>query len=98
MNFSASQGQLLEQYSQQHPHEVLLITVNTQDETDQIMIYRGFSSSLTRPTAYDPDVPVFPTTAQIITIDRLKSPYDPNHPQYLEQGLSWEMMQERLRH
>ncbi|MGK7946617.1 MAG: hypothetical protein AB4058_19335 [Microcystaceae cyanobacterium] len=96
MEFSTSQGQLLEQYSQQHPNEVLLVTISLDNETDQIMIYRGFSSSLTGSTAYDPDIPIIPTTAQILTIDRLKSPYTPQSPQYLEQGMSWEMMKERL--
>lgn len=91
-----SQGQLLEKYSQQHPDEVLLITIELEGETDQIMIYKGFSSSLTGSTSFNPDIPVLPEQAEIIAIDRLKSPYNPHNPHYLEQGLTWDQMQQRF--
>jgi len=38
-------------------------------ESDQIAIFKGFSSSLMRPTAFDPEVPVLPDKAKILTID-----------------------------
>jgi hypothetical protein len=66
------------------------------DTTDEIMIFRGFSSSLVRPTAWDPDVDVLPEGADIVAIARLQAPYDPQNPQYLEQNLTWETMQLRL--
>jgi hypothetical protein len=49
-----------------------------------------------RPTAFDPDVPVLPPQAKIVTIDRVASPYNPDAPRYLQQGLTWETMQQLL--
>lgn len=86
-------GSRLEKYSAKHPQEVLVVRVELEGEWDQIVIFKGFSSSLIRPTASDPDVPVLPEGAQVLGIDRVKSPYNPNSPQYLEQGLSWECME-----
>ncbi|NBD32120.1 MAG: hypothetical protein GVY17_03900 [Cyanobacteria bacterium] len=86
----------LEQYTLKHPQEVLLLEVETGGETDQILIFKGFSSSLTGATAYDPDVPVLGEEATILRIDRAQSPYSPDHPQYIEQSISWETMQQRL--
>lgn len=89
-------NQRLEQYTVKRPQEVLLVTLEINGERDQIAIFKGFSSSLMRPTAFDPDVPVIPQEALIISIDRLKSPYNPESPQYIEQGLSIEAMQSLL--
>ncbi|MBF2018397.1 MAG: hypothetical protein IGS23_25000 [Rivularia sp. T60_A2020_040] len=86
----------LEQYTTKRPQEVLLVTLEINGERDEVAIFRGFSSSLMRPTAFDPDVPVIPQQANIISIDRLKSPYNPDSPQYIQQGLSIEQMQTLL--
>lgn len=40
----------LERYSQSHPQEVLRVEVESEGETDLVLIYRGYSSSLRRPT------------------------------------------------
>lgn len=88
-----SPAQCLENYTQRHPQEVLLVTIEIDGERDQIMIYKGFSSSLGKPTAFNPDIPVIPDDAVIITIDRLASPYNPNNPRYLEQGLTIDRFQ-----
>jgi len=80
----------LEQYTVKRPQEVLLVTVEIDGEQDEVAIFRGFSSSLMRPTAFDPDVPVIPEEAKLISLDRLKGPYNPESPQYIEQGLSTE--------
>lgn len=82
-------GQLLEQYSLQHPQEVLLVTAQVAGEPEQVMVFKGFSSSLMRATAYDPDVPLLPGGAEIVSIDRLRGPYRPDAPEYLQRGLSW---------
>lgn len=84
-----SVGHRLEQYTLQHPQEVLIVKADIAGEEDEIAIFRGFSSSLMRPTAFDIDVPVLPEEAIVLAIDRLQGPYDPANPQYLEQGLSW---------
>jgi len=90
------QEKRLEQYTLKHPQEVLLLEVETEGETDQVLIFKGFSSSLTGATAYDPDIPVLSEQAKIIRIDRAQSPYSPDNPQYIEQGISWETMEQRL--
>jgi hypothetical protein len=79
-------GRRLEQYTIKRPQEVLIVTADIAGEEDQIAIFKGFSSSLMRPTAFDPDVPVLPPEANIVTIDRVASPYNPNAPRYLSKG------------
>ena len=91
-----SVAQRLEQYTTKRSREVLLVTVEIAGEQDQIAIFKGFSSSLMRPTAFDPDVPVLSDRAKIISIDRVASPYDPQSPRYIQQGLTWETMQPLL--
>ncbi len=88
--------QRLERYTAKRPHEVLIVTVEISGEADQIAIFKGFSSSLMRPTAFDPDVPVLPDDAKIISIDRVASPYNPAAPRYIQQGLTWETIQPLL--
>lgn len=94
MNNSASKR--LEQYTRVRSHEVLLVSVELAGELDQIAIFKGFSSSLMRPTAFDPDVPVLSDQAKIISIDRVASPYNPQLPRYIQQGLTWETIQPLL--
>ncbi|AFY30794.1 hypothetical protein [Calothrix sp. PCC 7507] len=97
-------GKRLEQYTNKRPQEVLLVTVEIANtsaalnnhEEDTIAVFKGFSSSLMRPTAFDPDVPVLPDEANILSIDRVASPYNPEAPRYIQQGLSWESMQALL--
>ncbi|MTJ06978.1 MULTISPECIES: hypothetical protein [unclassified Anabaena] len=86
-------GKRLEQYTVKKSQEVLIVTVEIDDEPDKIAVFKGFSSSLMRPTAFDPDIPVLPDTATIITIDRIASPYNPDSPRYLQQDISWEEME-----
>lgn len=93
---TASMGYRLEQYTIKHPQEVLLVSAEVDGEADQVAVFRGFSSSLMRATAVDPDVPVLPDTAIIIAIDRLQGPYDPANPVYIEQGLTVEALEPLL--
>ncbi len=86
----------LEQYTIKRPQEVLLVNIEVAGEPDQIAIFKGFSSSLMRPTAFDPDVPVMPADAVILSIDRVASPYTPDNPTYLQQGLSLDQMRSLL--
>lgn len=92
----ASVGYRLEQYTLKHPQEVLLVKAEIDGVLDEVTIFKGFSSSLVRPTAYDPDVPVLPDDARIVSVDRIRSPYDARSPQYIEQGLSAEDMMTRM--
>ncbi|MGD1853534.1 MAG: hypothetical protein ACFB2W_04720 [Leptolyngbyaceae cyanobacterium] len=93
---TASIEKRLEQYTLQHPQEVLLVTADLDGESEQILIFRGFSSSLVRPTAADPDVPVLPDRAANVMIDRLAGPYRPDAPNYLERQISWDDFSRRL--
>ena len=93
---SVNQGQQLETYSNQHPQEVLLVKLQIDGELDEVMIFKGFSSSLMRATAFDPDVPVISDRAEILTIDRLVAPYKPNLPNYIQQGITWEEFKDYL--
>jgi len=82
-------GLRLEQYTLRQPQLVLLVRAVIEGEADEVLIYRGFSSSLMRPTAADPEVPVLPENAEIEAIDVMVGPYNPAAPQYLHRGLSW---------
>jgi len=75
---------------------VLIVKAEINGEADEIAIFKGYSSSLMRPTAFDPDVPVLPDSAQILTIDRLVGPLNPSKPEYIQQGLTWESIQPLL--
>lgn len=89
MSDGLSAGARLEQYSLRCPDEVLMVEATVAGEPDQIMVFKGFSSSLMRATDYDPDVPVLPAGAEIVAVDRLRGPYQPNHPEYIAEGVSW---------
>lgn len=86
----------LEQYTLKRPGEALLVTAQVDDELDEVLVFKGFSSSLVRPTAFDPDIPVLSETADILKIDRVHSPYVPNNPRYIQQDLTWDTMQQLL--
>ncbi|XFA73844.1 hypothetical protein RYO59_002098 [Thermosynechococcaceae cyanobacterium Okahandja] len=86
----------LEAYSHCHPQEVLLVEATVGEELEVVLIFKGVSSSLVRPTVVEADVPVLPPEAVIIGVDRLASPYNPNAPVYLERGIPWPDFQERL--
>jgi hypothetical protein len=79
----------LEQYTLARSQELLLVTIDIEGITEEIMIFKGFSSCLSRATESDPDLPIIPATAKIITIDRLQAPYNPTQPIYIERGLTW---------
>lgn len=94
---SDSVGFRLEKYTLKHKEEVLIVNLETASgEADVVMIYAGFSSSLMRSTAFDPDVPVIAEDAKIISIERLVSPYNPDNPQYIASGLTWQEMENIL--
>jgi len=86
----------LEQYTLKHPQEVLLVKATLGDEEDIVVVFRGFSSSLMRSTAFDPDTPVLPPSATILSVDRLQGPYDPENPRLIEGDLNGEQMEQML--
>jgi len=86
----------LEQYTLKRPSEVFLVNATVENEDDQVVIFRGFSSSLMRPTAFDPDVPILDEAAEIRSIDQLEGPYSPENPVYLQAGMSLEEVERLL--
>jgi len=89
-------AQRLEQYTLRRPNEVLLVKAEVEGELDEIAVFKGFSSSLVRSTAFDPDVPVLPESARILSIDRLEAPFNPANPRYIAQAIDWDAMQTLL--
>ena len=90
-------GLRLEKYTLKRKQEVLMVHLETASgEPDTVTIYGGFSSSLMRATAFDPDVAIIAADSRIISLDRLASPYNPNDPQYIESDLSLEAMEKIL--
>ena len=56
------------------------------DEPCELVIYRGFSSSTTHPTAFDPDQPALPETARLICAEILQAPLRPGETEELLAG------------
>jgi hypothetical protein len=46
-------------------------------EPFELLIFRGFSSSVSHPTAFDPDQPALPEGALIATAELLQAPLNP---------------------
>ncbi|MEB3224231.1 MAG: hypothetical protein VKJ86_00325 [Synechococcus sp.] len=90
---SLSFAKQLEAYTLKHPQEVLLVNLGQTEIEDQIIIFKGFSSSLMRPTDFNPDNPILSDTDPILSIDRLQGPYNPANPVFLEQNIPLEHMQ-----
>jgi hypothetical protein len=88
--------QRLEAYSLRYPQEILQVWAQRASGEDCLLVFKGFSSSLTQGTAPDPDLPLLTAEEPILSLDRLQAPYQPQTPQYLEQGIPWEVMAQRL--
>ncbi len=99
----------LEAYSLRYPQEVLVVEATLppelaprqgemilEPELEQVMVFRGFSSSLTRPTAFDPAVPILPDSATLHRVSRYQGPYHPDHPVPLEESIPWPTFRDRL--
>ncbi len=80
----------LEAYSAAHRDEVLWVTVTVDGEPEEITVYRGFTSALSRTTPPDPETPVLPPQAVVVQVVRVRAPFQPAHPQVLGTPLTWE--------
>ena len=69
--------QQLEERSRQAPDRVVRLQGTVQNEPFELLIFRGFSSSTTHPTAYDPDASVLPEGTLIERAELLKGPIHP---------------------
>ena len=52
----------------------------------ELLIFRGFSSSTTHPTAFDPDQPALPETTRLISAEILQAPLRPGEAEGLLAG------------
>jgi len=46
-------------------------------EPFELLIFRGFSSSVSHPTAFDPDQPALPESARLMSAELLQGPLNP---------------------
>lgn len=56
------------------------------EEPYELLIFRGFSSSTTHPTGFDPDQPLLPEGVELRTADLLAGPLNPAAEQVLAAG------------
>ena len=74
----------LECISRDRPDRALRLQGQMGDgEALEVVIFRGFSSSLTHPTAFDPDQPLLPSEAKIESAVLLQAPLNPAAEQVL---------------
>jgi hypothetical protein len=79
----------LEQLSRLRPDRVLRLR-GTRPEPFELVIFRGFSSSTTHPTDFDPDQPALPPEAVIQSAELLAGPLDPSSERLLAGPLAAE--------
>jgi hypothetical protein len=89
--------QELEERTRLSPDRVVRLHGFVGDEPFELLIFRGFSSSTTHPTAFDPDASVLPDGTRLDWAELLQGPLDPHgetrlvgplNPQELAQA-SW---------
>ena len=69
--------QQLEERSRQMPDRVVRLRGTAQNEPFELLIFRGFSSSTTHPTAFDPDASVLPEETRLERAGLLQGPLHP---------------------
>ena len=79
----AAQLAALEAISRDHPDRVLRLHGEMPGdhgafEPFELLVFRGFSSSISHPTAFDPDQPALPVNARIESAELLQGPYNPS--------------------
>ncbi|XP_014520391.1 uncharacterized protein LOC106777331 [Vigna radiata var. radiata] len=80
----------LEIYTQSAKGEALLVHALVDQEEVELLIFKGFSSCLSYSTSPDPTRSIVPARAVIVSIDRVKGPFDPSNIEYLQKGVTWE--------
>ena len=67
----------LEERTRQHPDRVVRLRGQVDDEPFELLIFRGFSSSTTHPTSFDPDASVLPDGTRLDQVEVLQGPLSP---------------------
>ncbi|XP_076919875.1 uncharacterized protein LOC143580826 [Bidens hawaiensis] len=81
---------VLEFYTQVAKEEALLVKAVVDDQPVELLVFKGFSSSLSSGTSFDPTKSILPARAVIQSIDRVKGPFDPSNIDYIEKNLQVE--------
>ncbi|KAF5189043.1 hypothetical protein FRX31_021370 [Thalictrum thalictroides] len=89
---------LLESYSESARNEALLVRAMVDDQQEEILVFKGFSSCLSYSTSSDPSKSILPARAVITSIDRIIGPFDPTNIEYIEKSLTWDTFKTRLEH
>ena len=71
--------QQLEERSRLAPDRVVRLTGTVFREPFELLIFRGFSSSTTHPTAFDPDASVLPDGTSLERAELLQGPLNPGN-------------------
>ena len=69
--------QQLEERTRLLPDRVVRLQGTVQGEPFELLIFRGFSSSTTHPTAFDPDASVLPEGTALEQAELLQGPFNP---------------------
>ena len=69
--------QALEERTRVQPQRVVRLRGQVGDEPFELLIFRGFSSSTTHPTAFDPDASVLPEGTSLEQAELLQGPLSP---------------------
>ena len=70
--------QALEERTRGLPQRVVRLRGQVRDELFELLIFRGFSSSTTHPTAFDPDASVLPAGTSLDQAELLQGPLLPS--------------------
>ena len=76
-----------EERSRNHPDRVVRLLGWVGEEPLEVLIFRGFSSSTTHPTAFDPDASVLPEGTRLDRVDLLQGPLNPSSETLLVGGM-----------
>ena len=69
--------QALEERTRLQPQRVVRLRGKVGDVPFELLIFRGFSSSTTHPTAFDPDASVLPDGTCLVQAELLQGPLSP---------------------
>ena len=69
--------QALEERTRSQPQRVVRLRGQVGVEPFELLIFRGFSSSTTHPTAFDPDASVLPEGTSLDQVELLQGPLSP---------------------
>ena len=70
--------QALEERTRSQPQRVVRLRGQLREEPFELLIFRGFSSSTTHPTAFDPDASVLPEGTSLEQAELLQGPLLPS--------------------